>query len=69
MNDHVTTTEGISHGIVIVGGLARLGSLLAVGAPGIEHQLALGMELGVVPLLMVWQARIERRWALRETAQ
>ena len=55
--------------IVMVGGLARLTSLLAVGAPGPEHQLALGMELGVVPALMLWQARIERRWLVRETVQ
>ena len=56
-------------GIVVVGGLARLGSLLAVGVPGLEHQLALGMELFVVPALMLWQARIARCWRRRETAK
>jgi Domain of unknown function (DUF4345) len=54
--------------VAIIGGLARLGSLIAVGPPGIEHRLALGMELGVVTLLMVWQARLARRWP-RATAR
>ena len=49
-------------GIAITGGLARAVSLLTVGAPGVEHQLALAMELGTVPLLMLWQWRVERRW-------
>lgn len=49
-------------GIVVIGGLARLGSLLGKGVPGIEHQLALGMELGVVPALTLWHAGLARRW-------
>lgn len=48
--------------IVVVGGIARALGLLTVGAPGLAHQLALAMELGTVPLLMLWQARVERRW-------
>jgi hypothetical protein len=47
-------------GFVVLGGLARLASLLAVGAPSSGHVFGLGMELGVVPLLMLWQARIAR---------
>ncbi|SFR86205.1 DUF4345 domain-containing protein [Sphingomonas jatrophae] len=48
-------------GLVICGGLARLASLIAVGPPGPGHLFGLGMELGVVPLLALWQARVERR--------
>ena len=45
-------------GIVMVGGLARLSSAILHGAPGTAHQLALIMELGVVPALLLWQRRI-----------
>jgi hypothetical protein len=38
-------------GAVVLGGLARLGGLAIDGAPPWPHQLALVMELGVVPLL------------------
>ena len=48
--------------IVAVGGLARAVSLAQVGAPGLEHRLALAMELGATPLLVLWQVRIARRW-------
>lgn len=44
--------------MVVVGGLARALSWITVGAPGGSQQLGLVMELGVVPLLMLWQARI-----------
>lgn len=47
--------------LVVAGGCARLVSLLAVGAPSRGHVFGLAMELGVVPLLMLWQWRIERR--------
>ncbi|WP_166038918.1 DUF4345 domain-containing protein [Sphingosinicella sp. YJ22] len=46
--------------IVVAGGLARGVSLADSGAPGWEHRLALAMELGVTPLLVLWQARIAR---------
>lgn len=46
--------------MVVMGGLARLLSWIMVGTPGLPHQLGLGMELVVVPLLMLWQARIAR---------
>lgn len=49
--------------MVVVGGLARLLSWLDIGMPGPGHRFGLVMELGVVPLLMVWQARIARRAA------
>ncbi len=47
-------------GIAVIGGVSRALSLVEVGAPGVEHQLALAMEVGAVPLLMVWQWRVER---------
>ncbi len=48
--------------IVVIGGLARLLSLLQVGAPGAGHLFGLAMELGVVPLLALWQWRVERQF-------
>ena len=47
--------------MVVAGGLARGASWLLVGAPGMGHRFGLAMELVAVPLLMLWQARIERR--------
>jgi len=49
--------------IVFVGGLARLLSLYEMGVPGAGHRFGLVMELGVVPLLVLWQARVARRLA------
>lgn len=46
--------------MVVTGGLARLLSLATVGAPSNGHVFGLAMELGVVPLLMLWQWRVER---------
>ncbi len=48
--------------IVVVGGLSRLFSLIQMGVPGPGHQFGLVMELGVVPLLVLWQARVARRF-------
>ena len=47
--------------MVVCGGLARLFSLVTVGVPSTGHLFGLGMELGVVPLLMLWQRSVERR--------
>jgi uncharacterized BrkB/YihY/UPF0761 family membrane protein len=47
--------------MVVAGGLARAVSLFAVGQPSTGHVFGLVMELGVVPLLMLWQARVARR--------
>ncbi len=52
-------------GLIVVGGLARLVSLLAVGVPSQGHVLGLGMEIGVVPCLLLWQLSFARRWARR----
>lgn len=46
--------------IVVVGGLGRLVSLLAIGAPSDGHRFGLAMELAVVPLLVLWQGRVAR---------
>jgi len=46
--------------MVVAGGLARALSWGSVGPPGLAHQLGLAMELVVVPLLMLWQARVAR---------
>jgi hypothetical protein len=52
-------------GIVFVGGLGRLWSLLSlglsVGAPSAIMLGALAMELVVTPLLTLWQLRVARR--------
>lgn len=50
--------------LVVAGGLSRLVSLVAVGAPSAGHVFGFAMELGAVPLLMLWQARVARRYAL-----
>lgn len=47
--------------IVVAGGLSRLVSLVQLGVPGPGHQFGLVMELIVVPLLALWQARVARR--------
>lgn len=46
--------------LVVVGGLGRLASLASVGPPGRDHLVGLALELGLLPLLMLWQARIAR---------
>jgi uncharacterized membrane protein YfcA len=47
--------------LVVVGGLGRLIGLLSSGVPGPGHLFGLAMELGAVPLLVFWQARIAAR--------
>ena len=48
--------------IVIIGGLSRSVSLADVGAPGSGHLFGLAMELGIVPLILLGQARVARRF-------
>lgn len=48
--------------LIICGGLGRLVSLFVAGVPGTGHQYGLGMELLVTPLLLLWQARVARRF-------
>lgn len=49
--------------IVVVGGLARLLSLIEAGQPSLGHQFGLVMELVAVPLLVGWQSRVARRFS------
>lgn len=49
-------------GLVVVGGVARLASVVASGLPSWVMLAALVMELAVTPLLCLWQHRLERRW-------
>ena len=46
--------------VVVCGGFGRLVALPMSGMPGAVHVAALVMELGVVPLLVVWQAQVAR---------
>jgi hypothetical protein len=50
-------------GVIVLGGLCRLASLLLVGMPSAGHQIGLMVEIGVMPLLMLWQARLAHRFA------
>jgi len=45
---------------VVAGGLSRLLSLIVDGVPSLPHLAGLGLELVVVPLLVVWQGRVAR---------
>jgi hypothetical protein len=54
-------------GLIFVGGVSRLISLIAVGVPSRGHALGLGMETIVVPLLMLWQWNFAGRSALHGT--
>jgi hypothetical protein len=45
--------------IVVIGGLARLAGVFVAGDPG-AMRWALVMELGVAPLIWLWQARVAR---------
>lgn len=50
----------LAAGAVVLGGIARLLSLVVAGTPGPGHLLGLGLELLVVPALVLWQARVSR---------
>ncbi|MBC9033996.1 DUF4345 domain-containing protein [Sphingomonas sp. JC676] len=49
--------------MVVTGGLARLASLILVGTPSAGHLIGLGIELVETPLILLWQARVARRYA------
>lgn len=49
-------------GFVVLGGLARLLSLVQVGVPDFGMRFGLAMELGVTPLLALWQWNFARRY-------
>lgn len=48
--------------MVVTGGVARLASLILVGTPSTGHLIGLGIELVETPLILLWQARIARRF-------
>lgn len=47
--------------VVVLGGLARLLGLYLTGLPSLTMLAALGVELGLTPLLCLWQARVAAR--------
>lgn len=49
--------------LTVAGGLARLLSLASVGVPSLGHKIGLVIELGIAPMLILWQARVARRFA------
>lgn len=49
--------------MVFIGGLFRFYSLVAIGTPSLGHLIGLGIELVELPLILVWQARLARRFA------
>lgn len=48
--------------LAVVGGFARLLGVILNGVPGPGHVFGLAMELGTVPLLILWQSRVARRF-------
>lgn len=50
--------------VIVVGGIGRLLSLAELGAPSLGHRFGLVMELVVVPLIVLWQARVARRFRI-----
>ena len=48
--------------MVFLGGLFRLLSLVAIGTPSLGHRIGLGIELVELPLLLLWQMRVARRF-------
>lgn len=51
--------------MVVGGGLARAWSWWDIGTPSRGDRLGLVMELAVVPLLLLWQAGVARRYGKR----
>ena len=47
-------------GAIVCGGLARALGIALGDAPSAAHFVALGAELGLTPLLVLWQARVAR---------
>ncbi len=48
-------------GIVLIGGIGRLLSVIVIGSPSGSMIAALAMELLVTPSLALWQLQVERR--------
>lgn len=56
----VTREVRLLTGLVVLGGLARLLSLILAGVPSTGMLLGLAMELVVTPALCLWQGRVAR---------
>lgn len=61
--EHKTARIRLLGMMVVAGGVARLLSLILVGAPSTGHLIGLGIELVETPLLLLWQTRVARRMA------
>ena len=48
--------------MVVMGGFARILSAVDYGLPSEGHRIGLILELGVVPLLVLWQTRVAKRF-------
>lgn len=59
--EHKTARIRLLTLLVVLGGLARLVSLLVVGAPSLPHLVGLFLELCVTPAVAIWQARLAAR--------
>lgn len=59
--EHKTRRVRLLTAIVLMGGAARAYGWAAGETPGVPMQLALIMELGVTPLICLWQARVAGR--------
>jgi len=55
-----TTVFRLLGALVVTGGVGRLLSLILSGPPTLPHLVGLGLELLVVPLLVLWQSRLAR---------
>ncbi|HEX6142529.1 MAG TPA: DUF4345 domain-containing protein [Geminicoccaceae bacterium] len=55
-----TTVFRLLGALVVTGGAGRLLSLILAGPPSLPHIVGLGLELLVVPLLVLWQSRLAR---------
>ncbi len=62
------TTFRLLGGIVVLGGLSRLVGVILAGPPSMPMLATFGMELGVTPLLCLWQGRIARHAAGERTS-
>ena len=49
-------------GAIVLGGLARLGGIAAGDAPSAGASCRARRRAGLTPLLVLWQARVARRW-------
>jgi hypothetical protein len=53
--------------LIVIGGLARLLSMLGTGIPSKWHLIGLAAELVVMPLLIAWQMRLDRRFRAKKS--